>query len=105
MTSRFAGLKAMRENRKTEETATPNPDSPVVSEPVTMEPVPSEAAPEEAAKKRVGRPAGKRSDPNYQQVTVLLHQQTYREVRKRLLDEKKEVSTLLNELLDAWLKM
>lgn len=55
--------------------------------------------------RRVGRPAGKRSDPNYQQVTVLLHGETYKDVRKRLLDEKKEVSTLLNELLDAWLKL
>ena len=88
MTSKFAGLKAMREHRQTEEAAT----------------VPEVAAVESPVKRRVGRPAGKRSDPNYQQVTVLLHQETYREVRKRLLDEKKEVSTLLNELLDAWMK-
>ena len=87
MTSKFAGLKAMREHRQTEEA-----------------PVPEVAEVELPVKKRVGRPAGKRSDPNYQQVTVLLHQETYREVRKRLLDEKKEVSTLLNELLDAWMK-
>ncbi|WP_407571889.1 hypothetical protein [Deinococcus altitudinis] len=99
MTSRFAGLKAMREHRNLEETAVTPSEQPTASEPVT-----TEAGLKETAKRRVGRPAGKRSDPNYQQVTVLLHQETYREVRKRLLDEKKEVSTLLNELLDVWLK-
>jgi hypothetical protein len=60
--------------------------------------------PDSVPPRRVGRPTGKRSDPNYQQVTVLLNSETYKETRKRLLDEKKEVSTLLNELLDAWLK-
>jgi hypothetical protein len=83
VTSKFSGLKAMREKRQADQEAPP---------------------PEPAPTRRVGRPAGKRSDPNYQQVTVLLHGETYKEVRKRLLDEKKEVSTLLNELLDAWLK-
>lgn len=93
MTSKFAGLKAMREHRQASDTPTA----------VDGDPVP--AAIETVAPRRVGRPAGKRSDPNYQQVTVLLQQQTYRETRKRLLDEKKEVSTLINELLDAWLKL
>jgi len=59
---------------------------------------------QEESKRRVGRPPGKRSNPEYQQVTVLLHGQTYLEARKRLLDERKEVSTLINELLAEWLK-
>jgi hypothetical protein len=84
VTSKFSGLKAMRDKRQTEHESPREPDS-----------VPP---------RRVGRPTGKRSDPNYQQVTVLLNSETYKETRKRLLDEKKEVSTLLNELLDAWLK-
>lgn len=83
MNSKFANLRAMREQRQAADESTPEP---------------------EVLVRRVGRPAGKRSDPNYQQVTVLLHGETYKDVRKRLLDEKKEVSTLLNELLDAWLK-
>nr|WP_255639430.1 hypothetical protein [Deinococcus betulae] len=66
-------------------------------------PAPPLPAPEEP-RRRVGRPPGKRSNPDYQQVTVLLHGPTYLEVRKRLLDERKEVSTLVNELLDEWLK-
>ena len=95
MTSKFANLKAMRENRQ---------DKQVNEAPSTAVPSPkAQPAPTETPR-RVGRPAGKRSDPNFQQVTVLLHQDTYREARKRLLDERKEVSTLINELLDEWLK-
>ena len=95
MTSKFANLKAMRENRQ---------DKQVNEAPSTAVPsLKALPAPTETPR-RVGRPAGKRSDPNFQQVTVLLHQDTYREARKRLLDERKEVSTLINELLDEWLK-
>ncbi|OLV19689.1 hypothetical protein [Deinococcus marmoris] len=88
--SKFAGLKAMRERRAQE-----------VEE--TADQAGTPAAPEEP-RRPVGRPPGKRSNPDYQQVTVLLHGQTYLEARKRLLDERKEVSELINELLDAWLK-
>ncbi len=90
--SKFAGLKAMRERRAqdAEETAdqaaSPMPEAP------------------EEKRRPVGCPPGKRSNPDYQQVTVLLHGQTYLETRKRLLDERKEVSELINELLETWLK-
>lgn len=87
--SKFANLRAMREQRQTE---LPQEEAP--------SPLPAEPT---ASTRKVGRPPGKRSDPNYQQVTVLLRSQTYRAARKRLLDEDKEVSELLNELLDAWL--
>lgn len=92
MSSKYAALKSMRDRRAQEaqETAAQAENGgPVV--------------PEEP-RRRVGRPPGKRSNPDYQQVTVLLHSQTYLEARKRLLDERKEVSELMNELLDAWLK-
>lgn len=92
--SKFSGLKTMRERRAQEgeelptERASPSGPLPAVSEPP----------------RRVGRPPGKRSNPDYQQVTVLLHGQTYLDTRKRLLDERKEVSELINELLSNWLK-
>lgn len=87
--SKFSSLRAMRERREQEaEQSVPASPSPAQEEP----------------KRRVGRPPGKRSNPEYQQVTVLLHGQTYLEARKRLLDERKEVSTLINELLAEWLK-
>lgn len=92
--SKFSSLRAMRERREREAETEPSPETvPVEVSPVQEEP-----------RRRVGRPPGKRSNPEYQQVTVLLHGQTYLEVRKRLLDERKEVSTLINELLDEWLK-
>lgn len=88
--SKFSSLRAMRERREQE------------AEEEQVAPAPSTAQVE--PKRRVGRPPGKRSNPEYQQVTVLLHGQTYLEARKRLLDERKEVSTLINELLAEWLK-
>lgn len=91
--SKFSSLRAMRERREQDAEAEPVvPVTPVIT-PAIEEP-----------KRRVGRPPGKRSDQEYQQVTVLLHGQTYLEARKRLLDERKEVSTLINELLSEWLK-
>ncbi|AFD27641.1 hypothetical protein DGo_PB0372 (plasmid) [Deinococcus gobiensis I-0] len=95
--SKFSGLRAMREKRTQEAEAEAPAPSP------TAVPAPPPLTPEEP-RRRVGRPPGKRSDPNYQQVTVLLRANTYLEVRKRLLDERKEVSELLNDLLDEWLK-
>ena len=94
MSSKFAGLKEMRDRRAQQglkEEAADVPDESVL-------------ATATVAQRRVGRPPGKRSNPDYQQVTVLLHSKTYTEVRKQLLDEHKEVSILLNELLTAWLK-
>lgn len=92
--SKFSSLRAMRERREREADMAPAP-----------EPAQAQATPvQDEPRRRVGRPPGKRSNPDYQQVTVLLHGQTYLDVRKRLLDERKEVSTLLNELLDEWLK-
>lgn len=91
--SKFSGLRAMRERRAQE-------GQEQASDPEVAEQTPTAAEP----RRRVGRPPGKRSNPEYQQVTVLLHGQTYLDVRKRLLDERKEVSELINELLDAWLK-
>lgn len=91
--SKFAGIRAMRKLREQ------------AAEPEQVTPAPTPALPaQEEPKRRVGRPPGKRSNPEYQQVTVLLHGQTYLEVRKRLLDERKEVSTLINELLAEWVK-
>lgn len=90
--SKFSGLRAMRDQRAQEAVDERAPATatfpPLVEEP----------------RRKVGRPPGKRSNPDYQQVTVLLHGQTYLEVRKRLLDERQEVSELINDLLTEWLK-
>lgn len=53
-----------------------------------------------------GRPkTGKRSDPDYQQVTAWIRRDTYRRVTDRLWKEdRREFSVLIETLLEAWLK-
>lgn len=55
--------------------------------------------------KTVGRPPGKRSDPNYKQYSVLLKRQTHRKVSSLLRDRESEqdVSELVEQLLEKWL--
>jgi hypothetical protein len=54
---------------------------------------------------RIGRPKGKRSDPDYEQVTAYIKSGTYTNVKIELLKEgqKREFSELIQELLDNWL--
>lgn len=53
----------------------------------------------------VGRPPGKRSDPDYKQYSVLLKRQTHRKVSGLLRDRESEqdVSELVEQLLEKWL--
>lgn len=56
-----------------------------------------------------GRPKGKRSDSNYEQVTAYIRKDTHTAVKIELLKErqngqKREFSELIQELLDEWLK-
>lgn len=68
--------------------------------------VPTPAAPALEAPRRRGRPAGKRSDPTYDQVTAYIRRQTYRDVRIALLTQGRgqEFSELVEELLAQWLQ-
>ena len=61
------------------------------------------AAPSKTPRK-VGRPPGKKSDPDYAQVTVYLRKDNHLAAKKRLLDDGKEFSELVNELVTAWLE-
>ena len=58
---------------------------------------------EEAPKTR-GRPRGKRSDPDYTQVTVYLPKTLHRGVRSKLTLQGREFSQLVEELLAGWEK-
>ncbi len=53
----------------------------------------------------VGRPPGKRSDPDYKQYSVLLKKQTHRKVSGILRDRDggQDVSELVEQLLEQWL--
>jgi flagellar biosynthesis/type III secretory pathway ATPase len=53
-----------------------------------------------------GRPRGKRSDPNYEQISAYIAKKTHLEVKIALLQEGRgrEFSELVEELLGHWLK-
>jgi hypothetical protein len=59
-----------------------------------------------AKEPKKGRPKGKRSDPDFEQVTAYIKSQTYTSVRIELLKEgqKREFSQLIQQLLDDWLQ-
>lgn len=89
--------------------------APVTEPETTLEPptVPGEIILEQESvpNRRTGRPAtGKKSDPNYRQVTAYVRKELYRNVTDTLYDEsrgrddtkRKEFSELVDELLERW---
>ena len=64
------------------------------------------AVPQETTAPKRGRPArgAKRNNPDYEQVTAYIKRQTYKQVKIRLIEEDKEFSELVEELLSAWLQ-
>jgi hypothetical protein len=53
---------------------------------------------------RRGRPRAKRSSSDFAQATAYVKKETYTAVKHLLLDQKKEYSVLVQELLDGWLQ-
>jgi hypothetical protein len=53
-----------------------------------------------------GRPKGKRSDPDYEQVTAYIKKETYRQTKIALLQqgEVQDFSLLVEQLLAEWLR-
>lgn len=51
-----------------------------------------------------GRPKGKRSDPDYEQVTAYIRKKTYKQTKLTLLqiDDKRDFSQLIEDLLSAY---
>ena len=56
-------------------------------------------------KRKVAEPPkmGKRRDPNYQQITAYLSQETYHALKVALAEERKEMSGLFEEMVNKWL--
>jgi hypothetical protein len=46
----------------------------------------------EATARKVGRPPGKKSNPEYQQVTIYIEKQVHRTARKLLLDDERQLA-------------
>ena len=52
---------------------------------------------------KMGRPPGKKTDPNYVQVTVYLRKDIHKTARKILLDDGGQFSDLVDELVSRWI--
>ena len=55
-------------------------------------------------RRKVGRPPGKKSNPDYTQVTVYLRKRTHLAAKKNLLDEGREFSELVEALVAHWVR-
>ncbi len=51
-----------------------------------------------------GKPNGKRSDTEYKQVSAYIRKDTHRMAKIALLEEDRQFSELVEELLNTWLK-
>jgi hypothetical protein len=67
--------------------------------------LPPELPAESPAPVRIGRPPGKRSDPNWSPRTILMHRHTHKRVARILLDidDPRDLSELIDELLRVWI--
>jgi hypothetical protein len=66
-----------------------------------------QAKPPAGQPRKIGRPrTGKRSNPDYQQVSAWVRRDTYQRVTHRLFtrENRREFSDLVEELLAAWLR-
>lgn len=82
--SKFSGVLARLKDAPPEER--PEPPSPPPEQP------------------RIGRPPGKRSDPDWSPRTILMNRHTHKSVSRILLetDADQDLSELIDELLQAW---
>jgi hypothetical protein len=80
------------------------PPEPAI-EPV-VEPSVTEPSSQSTPIKKMGRPKGKRSDPNYEQVTAYIRRDTHTATKIALLQEGKgrEFSELIQDLLSEYLR-
>jgi hypothetical protein len=60
---------------------------------------------DKAVEHKRGRPRGKRSNPDYEQVTAYIKKKTYKQIKIALLeqDDIGDFSELVEELLSQWL--
>ena len=104
--NRFTGLQAVKQLQNSKEIQikkTPQ-NKAFEQSPVKIE-LKSNGSDDATAPRR-GRPNGKRSSAEFQQVTAYVRRNTYRRVSIKLLDRenKGEFSELIEELLQKWLE-
>lgn len=70
----------------------------------SVESKPSQQPKESPPAKKRGRPKGKRSNPDYEQVTAYIRRDTYKATKIALLEEEEgDFSDLVESLLAEWL--
>ena len=113
MTSRFTGIfEARRKETEepNEEARTPSPAPSAKPETKAKQPEkrldPKPGPKPMDQQKRRGRPAGKRSDSEFGQVTAYIRKETHLAVKMALLKDggEREFSELVEELLAKWLR-
>ncbi|MBD1903856.1 hypothetical protein NDI44_27105 [Trichocoleus sp. DQ-A3] len=81
-------------------------------EELPIQPAPIEPLPEAIEPRKVGRPRGRRSNPDFTQISALIPYDLLLEIQTELLKEKKEkrqrqgelnLSSLIESLLNEWL--
>ena len=109
--NRFAGLAAAKQLQETQVVATlPISNTVVKNNKIKNDVKQEESKPSDISREvemvKRGRPNGKRSNAEFQQVTAYVRRDTYRRVSIRLLDrpQKGEFSELVEELLQDWLE-
>ena len=50
------------------------------------------------------RTLGKRSDPDYLQITAYIRKDVHKTVKRKLVGEDKDMSDVIGELLEEWLE-
>lgn len=95
--SKFKGIFEAAKARSDEATPDPPPAEASVS---AASPAPP------ASGRPVGRPRGKRSNPDYEQISAYLRRDTYRAAKIKLLQrgDERDISEVLEELLAAWVR-
>lgn len=103
---------AVFDNRKADDLVEPEIELALEVEPVeVISPKPlvvtTEVSTTQPPTKKMGRPGGKRSDPDYTQVTAYIRGNVHRDVKVALLleDKGQEFSELINDLLTDWLRL
>jgi endonuclease I len=101
--NRFAGLTAVKTLQESDTIPTPKKETKARQKVNTAKETTAQTA---IIAPRRGRPNGKRSNKDFRQVTAYVGTETYKQTKMKLFaaDERKEFSTLVDELLNKWLK-
>lgn len=99
MNNKFQGLRAALKGENSPDKSSTEPHE--SNEPSPEPPV----APPPSHAKRKGRPQGKRSNPDYEQIGIYIPKALHTEVKKLLIEDKsRDFSDLVTELLKTWIK-